>query len=298
MPSLSIPGQQLWTWYQQARQQSLEAGVPLYELDWFLQALADLDALALRLGTFQTQPQVGLARSLSDLDALWQQRLNQRVPVQYLVGVAPWRKFSLTVTPDVLIPRPETELIIDIVQAQVRAHPDLQRGHWVDLGTGSGAIALGLAETLPQATIHAIDQSPAAIAIAQQNAQQNGLGDRIQFYVGSWFDPIQGLEGQVSGCVSNPPYIPTDVVNTLQPEVVRHEPHAALDGGQDGLDCIRHLATTAPKYLRSGGLWLVELMQGQAQDVAQILGHIGQYRHIQIHADLAGIERFVSGDRR
>lgn len=297
MPSLSIPGQQLWTWYQQARQQSIEAGVPLYELDWFLQALADLDALALRLGTFQTQPQVGVTRSLSDLDALWQQRLNQRIPVQYLVGVAPWRKFSLTVTPDVLIPRPETELIIDIVQAQVHAHPELQRGHWVDLGTGSGAIALGLADSLPQATIHAVDQSPAAIAIAQQNAQQNGLGDRIRFYVGSWFDPIQGLEGQLSGCVSNPPYIPTDVVNTLQPEVVRHEPRTALDGGQDGLDCIRHLATTAPTYLRSGGLWLVELMQGQAQDVAQILEHIGQYRHIQIHADLAGIERFVSGDR-
>jgi release factor glutamine methyltransferase len=271
--------------------------VPLYELDWFLEALTALDALSLRLGTFREHPDVWMRRSLSDLADLWQQRLQERVPVQYLVGTTPWRDFSITVTPAVLIPRPETELIIDWVKTAVDRTPTLQRGHWADLGTGSGAIALGLAEVLPQAMIHAVDQSADAVAVAQENAQHNGMGDRIQFYIGSWFEPLAALRRQLSGMVSNPPYIPTPTVQTLQPEVTRHEPHAALDGGADGLDSLRHLVNNAPTYLISGGFWIVELMDGQAPVVANLLAQHGQYNNVQIHQDLAGIERFVSGDR-
>ena len=297
-PEGTVSGLQLWHWRQQARQQAEAAGIPISEVDWLLQTLAGLDRLTLRLGAFKDGPNVKLARSLSDLTVLWQRRISERVPVQYLAGTAPWRHFLLQVSPAVLIPRPETELLIDLVAAAAAGQTGLAQGHWADLGTGSGAIAIGLADALPQAIVHAVEQSDAALAIARANASAVGVGDRIQLYHGSWFEPLTALTGNLSGMVSNPPYIPTAMLSDLQPEVAQHEPPAALDGGEDGLDCIRHLVTTAPTYLQSGGLWLVELMAGQAAAVAQLLTAAGSYKNIQIHADLAGIERFVLAYRR
>lgn len=263
------------------------------ELDWLLQGMSNLDRLALRLGSYQTQPEIGLRCTWEELQQLWQRRLRDRVPVQYLVGETPWRQFSVRVGPGVLIPRPETEQMIDIVAEVAIAHPDLASGHWVDLGTGSGAIALGLADVLPQAQIHAVDCSEQAIAIASQNAIRHHLGDRIQFDRGSWWEPLTHLQKQISGMVSNPPYIPSGTLSTLEPEVRHHEPQLALDGGSDGLESIQYLIETAPAYLRSGGFWLVELMAGQAPTVAALLQQQGSYRDIQIFRDLAGIERFV-----
>jgi release factor glutamine methyltransferase len=169
----------------------------------------------------------------------------------------------------------------------------LRTGHWVDLGTGSGAIALGLARALPQAAIHAVDVSPSALTVAQQNAANLGLQAQIHFYHGNWFEPIAHLQGQLAGMVSNPPYIPTHMLSTLQPEVIGHEPLAALDGGADGLMSIRHLVRVAPDFLRPGGIWLIELMAGQAQAVVELLRHQGCYRDIRVEPDLAGIERFA-----
>ncbi|WP_088890294.1 peptide chain release factor N(5)-glutamine methyltransferase [Leptolyngbya ohadii] len=296
MNSVLVSGNALWQWQQQAKQQAIAAKIPLQEVDWLLQELAGLDRLSLRLETYRSQT-VSLKVSLETLSDCWQQRLADRVPVQYLAGVAPWRQFLLHVTPAVLIPRPETEMLIDLAQSAVQLHPSLATGHWVDLGTGSGAIAIGLADSFPDAQIHAVDYSEAALAVAQWNARQCGFGDRIQFYRGSWFEPIAHLQGQLSGMVSNPPYIPQGIIADLQPEVARHEPHLALDGGTDGLDAVRHLINTAPFYLRSGGLWLVELMADQAAIVADLLDAAGSYTEIQIHADLAGIDRFVMAYR-
>ena len=175
--------------------------------------------------------------------------------------------------------------------------PGATRGHWADLGTGSGAIALGLAEALPQAHIHAVDTSPAAIAIAQRNAERYFMGDRVQFHQGSWLEPLGPGRGQLAGIVSNPPYIPSAIVPTLQPEVVQHEPSLALDGGPDGLDCIRHLAQSAPAYLEPGGLWVVEMMAGQGEAIAALLADLGTYRDIRIERDLAGHDRFAIARR-
>lgn len=293
-----MSGQSLWQWRLTAREQAIAANVPVDEVDWLLQDLAGLERLSLRLETFKASETIQLARSLSALTVLWQQRLQERVPVQYLTGVAPWRQFLLNVSPAVLIPRPETECLIDLAIAAVRSTPPLTHGHWVDLGTGSGAIALGLALAFPDATIHAIDRSAAALEIAQSNAQQLNLVDRIKFYEGSWLQPLDHLKGQLSGIVANPPYIPSEMVPALQPEVARHEPHLALDGGADGLDCIRPLVATAPAYLQSGGVWLVEMMAGQAIAVADLLQQQGSYRQIQIYPDLAGIDRFALAYRR
>lgn len=294
----TVSGLEFWQWYQQARAAATVAQVPIRELEWLLAATAGLDRLAFRLGTFATRPEISLSLPLDRLEQLWQQRLTDRVPVQYLVGRTQWREFSLIVSPAVLIPRPETELIIDLARSarptQAARGPDPHSyEHWADLGTGSGAIALGLATVFPDAIIHAVDCSTAALAIARQNAAALSLESQVQFYQGSWLSPLSHLQGQLTGMVSNPPYIPHQIVPTLDPEVARHEPHLALDGGLDGLDCLRLLVNQAPRYLQPGGLWLVEVMAGQAPEVADLLDQNGYYQHIQIHADLAGIDRFV-----
>lgn len=274
----------MWHWYQ-----GLKTDVTAAE--WLLLTLTDVDKLSLRLGTLIDRPSVQLDRPWPEILDLWRQHLDRRVPIQYLVGTAPWRDWELQVSPAVLIPRPETELIIDIVLEHTTAAS--QSGHWLDLGTGSGAIAIGLAAALPQATIHAVDYSGAALAIARQNITNAGLIDRIHLYAGSWWQPLNHLSGQVMGMVSNPPYIPTALVSDLQPEVALHEPHLALDGGADGLVAIRELVNTAPDFLVAGGLWLVEMMAGQGLAVVELLKQQGQYRDIQIINDWAGLDRFV-----
>ncbi|WP_392533789.1 peptide chain release factor N(5)-glutamine methyltransferase [Nostoc sp. C117] len=286
---LIVSGSELWQWRNAAIEAARATDVSPTEVDWLLLEVAGLDRLALRLESFKNWPQIQLQLPLEELDQLWQRRLNDRLPVQYIAGATTWRQFKIAVSNAVLIPRPETECLIDLALASAAN----TSGHWADLGTGSGAIAIGLADVLPKATIHAVDYSLAALAIAQANADDLGFADRIQFYQGSWWEPLALLKGQFSGVVSNPPYIPTSILPTLQPEVVNHEPHLALDGGGDGLDCIRHLIEISSSYLQPGGILLIEMMAGQADTVQEILQNQGNYCNIQIHADLAGIERFA-----
>ncbi|MBK1989705.1 peptide chain release factor N(5)-glutamine methyltransferase [Sphaerospermopsis aphanizomenoides BCCUSP55] len=292
MKQQPVTGMEIWEWRNQAIQDAIAHNIPLLEVDWLLQEIAGLDRLSLRLASFKTWQQIKMPMSLAELDQLWQRRLHERLPVQYIAGVTPWRRFKLAVSSAVLIPRPETEMLIDLAVAAAESG-GLQSGHWADLGTGSGAIALGLAEILTNATIHAVDVSAEALAVAKTNAENLGFGERVKFYQGSWWKPLKSVKGQFSGMVSNPPYIPSDTVLTLQPEVVKHEPHLALDGGVDGLDCIRHLIEASPAYLCPGGVWLIEMMAGQAETVRELLANNGNYCDISIHADLAGIERFA-----
>jgi release factor glutamine methyltransferase len=332
-----ISGQEFKGWYEEAKAAAIAAEIPLAELDWLVQASSNLDRLALRLGTGAMRSRIELQIPFPQLAQLWQKRLQDRVPVQYLAGKTTWRHFQLKVTPDVLIPRPETECIIDRAIAaveggdwgyggelstQVNVSPIQQvdctwRGgphvpqfwgnlavprtqnlkskiqNWADLGTGSGAIAIALAEAFPAATIHAVDSSANALEIARENARNLGFDKNIKFYQGAWWEPLADLKGQIGGMVSNPPYIPTAMLAQLQPEVARHEPRLALDGGPDGLDCLRYLVETAPNYLRPGGIWLVEMMAGQAEAVAELLRQQGSYRDLQLFSDLAGIDRFA-----
>ncbi|MGF1600689.1 MAG: peptide chain release factor N(5)-glutamine methyltransferase [Thermosynechococcaceae cyanobacterium] len=296
-----ISGLELWQWRQWAKQQigaiRPESSSDLEtELDFLLKEVAHLDRLALRLETYRDQEQIELQRSLTALTTLWQQRLHEQRPLQQLLGVASWRHFQLRVTPAVLIPRPETESLIDLAVAH--SDPSHQGGDWADLGTGSGAIALGLAMAFPKAKIHAVDWSAEAVAIATQNTQSLNLQNRVTFYQGSWLAPLTALNGQLSGIVSNPPYIPSAMITELQPEVTLHEPHLALDGGTDGLDALRHIIATAPQYLRPRGLLLLEMMAGQDQAVKALLKQQGDYEEIQIYPDLAGIDRFARTYRR
>jgi len=296
-----VSGSDLDAWRQAAHQQAISADIDPQEIDWLLRAMSNLDGLSLKLGTFRSKAAIPLTLSLAELDQCWQQRLRQQVPVQYLVGETPWRHFSLVVSPAVLIPRPETELVIDLALdavAESQQGEQLRQGVWVDLGTGSGAIALGLAHAFPQARILAVDHSSAALVVAKTNAERYGFSDRITFYQGSWFQPLTSFRQQLSAVISNPPYIPTSVLPTLQPEVIQHEPLDALNGGTDGLEAIRTLVAQAPDYLVTGGLWLVEMMAGQGQAVQALLEQQGQYQEIQICKDLAGHDRFALAFRR
>ncbi len=269
------------------------------EVDWLLKSVANLDSLTLRLESIAADQVIEISMSLACLSALWIDRVEHHKPVQYLVEKTFWRDFELIVSPAVLIPRPETESIIDIALA---ASNSIQKqGIWVDLGTGSGAIAIGLARVMPAAKIFAVDISNAALDIAKINATRLGViagaaspvENRINFSQGSWWSSLAQLQSQVAGMISNPPYIPAAAVLQLQPEVVKHEPHLALDGGWDGLDAIRLLVDTAPEYLQPGGIWLIEMMAGQGAAVVELLARQGSYTDIEIIDDLAGFDRFV-----
>ena len=292
--SASISGQELSQWRQQAIADLAQAQLSPKEVDIFLQAVTDLDTLSLRLQSFREREKIPLSYSWSEITKRWQKRLQARVPLQYLLESVVWRNFTLKVSPEVLIPRPETELLIDIVGETLRGDDG---GIWVDLGTGSGAIAIGLASILTKAEIYAIDYSQTALAIAKENIINTGFADRIILKQGSWWTPLGKWKGQISGMVSNPPYIPSAEILDLQIEVREHEPRLALDGGEDGLTALRYLVATAPDYLRSGGLWLVEMRAGQGEKVAQMLENQGNYRQIQIINDLAGFDRFVLAER-
>ena len=290
---LQVSGEQLSNWRDNAMSAAVPANVSSSEVDWLLQEIAGLDSLALRIGSFKEKSQIQLKLPLEELSKLWQQRLSESLPVQYIAKTTPWRHFNIKVSPSVLIPRPETEFLIDLATRATADNSTMQQGNWADLGTGSGIIALGLASAFSKAKIHAVDRSSEALSIAQLNADNYDLGDRIEFYQGSWWEPLDFLKGEFSGMVSNPPYIPTSTLPKLQPEVYKHEPHLALDGGEDGLEYIRHLIEISSNYLKPGGIWLVEMMAGQADKVTQMLHDNGSYSKIEIHLDLAGIERFA-----
>ncbi|XP_014634519.1 release factor glutamine methyltransferase isoform X4 [Glycine max] len=197
---------------------------------------------------------------IDELYCLWKQRIHERRPFQYVVGCEHWRDLVLSVQEGVLIPRPETELIVDFVYDVVSENEDLKSGVWADLGTGSGALAIGIGRVLRSegGRVVATDLSPVAVAVAAYNVQRYCLQDKIELREGSWFEPLKDMEGKLVGLVSNPPYIPSKDISGLQAEVGRHEPRVALDGGTDGMDALLHLCDGAGLMLKPGGFFAFE----------------------------------------
>ena len=207
-------------------------------------------------------------------------RARDRVPVAYLTGEQEFWSRPFLVTPEVLIPRPETELL-------VRCAADLAPRRVAEVGVGSGAVAGALACELPEAEIAAVDCCEAALAVAAENLERLGVADRITLLCGNCTEPLSGTFDLL---VSNPPYVPTDALAGLQPEV-RHEPRLALDGGPDGLDLVRRLAERAPALV-PGGWLLLEIGCGQTAAVADLLRDAGACE-VAVEKDLAGIERVM-----
>jgi release factor glutamine methyltransferase len=233
-------------------------------------------------------------RVLSDeqvagVDALTRRR-EAREPMAHIIGRRHFWTIELTVTPDVLIPRPETELLVE--SAINILAPD-QPANVLDLGVGSGAILFAILKERPHAIGVGVDVSGNALAIARLNAEALGMSDRVDLRVSDWASDV---EGQFDLVVSNPPYIPSKDIDTLQPEVARFEPRLALDGGVDGLNAYRAIITALPRLLKPGGAFALEVGIGQAEDVRALAEAAGLSTG-PAKRDLAGIPRVVNGGR-
>lgn len=208
-------------------------------------------------------------------------------PVAYLVGHREFFGLDFRVTPDVLIPRPDTEtLILELLEA-AKAH---SQPRIADVGTGSGCIAIATAVNRPQASVTAIDVSESALAVARDNAQRHRVADRIRFLQGDLFGPLERDE-QFELVVSNPPYVAEGELDDLQAEIRLHEPRSALTAGSDGLDLIRRLISEAPRRLAPGGELLFEISPEQHGPVRELLEHHGAYQDVRIVKDLSARER-------
>ena len=210
-----------------------------------------------------------------------------REPASQILG---WREFwslRFDVTSDVLTPRPDSETVIEAALAAI-AHRDAPL-RLLDLGTGTGCLALALLSELPNARAVAVDASPAALAIARHNAERLGLTGRIALRAGNWTD---GLDARFDLVVANPPYIASGDLTGLDPEVRDHEPRLALDGGRDGLDAYRRIVAGLGRIMHMGATVTFEVGAGQAGPVAQLLEKAG-FSGPTRHRDLAGIERAV-----
>jgi release factor glutamine methyltransferase len=221
-----------------------------------------------------------------------------REPLQYITGRQEFWGLDFLVTPDVLIPRPETELIMETALGSVsdRNKPITV----VDLCTGSGCIAVSLAKELPSARIFATDTSAKALEVARENARGHGVSGGIRFLEGDLFGPLEELdiEDQVDIIVSNPPYVPSGDRRTLQPEVRDYEPAAALFAGADGMDIHRRIIEKAQRFLRGNGFLIMEMGLGQAEKLGQMVRDSGGYDSPRVLKDLAGIERVIVAQRK
>lgn len=221
------------------------------------------------------------------------QRRAAAEPVAYLIGQREFFSLPFHVTPAVLIPRPDTEtLVMEALNVlKPRATPTV-----LDLGTGSGCIAIALAVNFPTARTTAVDLSNAALEVARRNAARHTVTDRIQFLEGDLFDPLPA-GARFDAIVSNPPYVRTGEIPELQAEVRLSEPHGALDGGEDGLDIIRRIVDNAPSRLVPGGALLIECSPEQAAAVRGLLEQQGDFTSVGIRQDLSSQPRVVMARR-
>uniref|UniRef100_A0ACD6A0E5 Uncharacterized protein n=1 Tax=Avena sativa TaxID=4498 RepID=A0ACD6A0E5_AVESA len=261
--------------------------------------LADASAPAPSTPTDPTPPSHLLLRApLDELEALWLAHVRDRRPFQYVVGNEHWGDLVVAVRDGVLIPRPETEAVLEMVGAV----EGFEGGWWADLGTGSGAIAVAVARMLgPSGRVFATDVSEVAVEVARLNVQRYDMQDKVEIRHGSWFEPLEDVKGKLMGVISNPPYIPTGDLPGLQPEVGWHEPKLALDGGKDGLDHLLHLCEGLSSALKPGGFFVFETNGNKQSDfLVEFISTkwSSSFCNVEAVLDFADIKRFVRGYRR
>ena len=251
------------------------------EAEWMLCAALGLD----RVGLY-----VNFDKPLSDDELAFFRgmvaRRARREPLQYILGTQEFMDLEFDVTPAVLIPRHDTEVLV--AEAVKRAIPT---GRILDIGVGSGCIAVALARALPRAEILGVEKSADALVLARHNAEK--LGVRVTLFEGSLLEPFPGQRFDL--IVANPPYIPTGDLDGLQPEVRDFEPRGALDGGVDGLDFYRLIIPASPEHLDPDGLLLLEVGIGQAESVQAMFAACGRFTGLFTALDENGIQRVVGG---
>jgi len=268
-----------------ARTRLEAAGIPPLDAAFDVEVLArhvlGWDRAALIVRARDAEPD-GFSTRLDVLLA----RREAREPVAYIVGSREFWGLDFEVTRDVLIPRPETEIIVEEALAFAREHPCR---HVVDVGTGSGCLAVSIAYELPEVRVTAIDTSDAALGVARRNAARHGVLDRVTFRHG---DLLHGLTDSADLIVANPPYVPEDDVVDLQEDVVRYEPHEALFGGPTGLEIVERLFQQAPGHLAHDGRLIVEFGFGQREPLTALAVSTG-WQVVGIRGDLQSIPRTI-----
>lgn len=256
------------------------------DAEWLLAAILDVDRFAL-----YTEP----GRELSaDEAARYRASIERRAggePLQYLLGFEDFHGLRLRVTPDVLIPRPETERLVEwAIEILAESGGSLV----ADIGTGSGAIGCALAGKLPGIEVLAVERSLGALAVASENVRTLGLSRRVRLLAGDLFGPLHPVRKALDLVIANPPYVPSAVIGMLPWEVAGFEPRVALDGGPDGMAVLRRLITGAPAMLRPGGWLLLEIGEDQAGPLASMMAAEG-FGGIAARRDLRGVERYIGG---
>jgi release factor glutamine methyltransferase len=217
----------------------------------------------------------------------------RREPVAYIVGVKEFWSLALEVNPDVLIPRPETECLVEVALDVLSGNSARPPQRILDLGTGSGAIVLALASQQPRHIYLASDRFRPVVELACRNARRHNLFHKIHFFVGDWLTALNNSRPGFDMIASNPPYIPSRLLGELQPEIHRFEPIAALNGDDDGLGCYRKIIANAHEYLKPHGVLLLEIGHDQKDGIRQIANDCDGYVEFTCSKDYSGYDRVV-----
>ncbi len=243
-----------------------------------------------RIDLYVRYDQPLMAHELADYKRMIQRR-SRREPVAYIVGEKEFWSMRLRVDSEVLIPRPETECLVETALSLLPPASSGASPRILDAGTGSGAVALALHRERSGSTIFASDKSRKALRVALENAIRHGAGGKIFFFCGDWFEAIRPAASHLDMIISNPPYIRTEDLAGLAPEIRAYEPTGALDGGADGLSAIRHLMLRSHKYLTAEGLLLMEIGYDQRHDIEAAGRECGEYSEIRFEQDYSGLDR-------
>ncbi len=274
------------------KKKQLSKGGDHRSLAFLLDCVGGISTSDLKSISINPVGELHLKKSLEFLESIWDNHLQKSCPIQYLCGITFWRDLKIKVTNKVLIPRPETELIVDIVFNIYRKKSE--KLFFAELGTGSGAISIALALAYPFSDLVATDIDQDALEIATRNYTNSSKQSNLKFYCGNWWSPLESFKGKIDLAISNPPYIPKDIYEKLPKEVKNFEPKVALLGGKDGLKHINEIIQRAPLFLKEKGWLILENHFDQAEKVKQLLIK-NKFTSIEIVKDLSGIGRFTIG---
>ena len=281
----SIAGDAFLKW----RKKMIMQGGRKVDFDWLLDIHAGVSWSKLQTIILNPENFISLEISIEELEVIWQSHLKFQIPLQYLISKCPWRDFELEVSPEVLIPRQETEFLIDFGLKKIG---NIDFGRWADLGTGSGPIAISLAKSLPNWNGHASDISNDALDLAKRNLKSIVPNAKVRFSLGDWWEPLRRWWGSFNLVLSNPPYIPSDLVEELEPVVKNYEPRIALDGGDDGMNSSRKIIIGASNALAKGGWLILEHHYDQSEKITDVMKNVGM-EEVSFEKDLSGIKRYA-----
>jgi len=284
---LSISVEEFLFW----KKKQLSKGGDQQSFAVLLDCIGGLPTSDLNLISIKPEGKLYLKQNLEFLESIWNEHLLKCCPIQYLCGITFWRDLKLKVSNKVLIPRSETELIVDIVFNIFRKSEKL---FFAELGTGSGAISIALALAYPFSQGVATDIDQDALEVAIKNYMNSSKQSNLKFYCGNWWSPLESFKGKLDLAISNPPYIPRDTYDKLSKEVKNFEPKVALLGGEDGLEHIREIIHKAPLFLKENAWLILENHFDQSEKVKELLIK-NKFTSIEIVKDLSGIGRFTIG---